>query len=148
MMLGIFYKAVVQAVILFVSKTWVMNPYIIRIIRGYHHQVVHWITSKKAQRDMDINWSYPPMAVLMTDVRIEELETYVSRHQRTLTQYISTIPIMYLSLEAECCSRGKFYKRWWEQWTMDLTGARKVAVRAVQAEEEEDGSDTRRRIGH
>ena len=39
---------------------------------------------------------------------------------------------------------GKVYRRWWEQRSLDLVGARAALVRAVEAEEEEEeyGSDT------
>ena len=38
-MCGLFYKAVVQAVLLFVLETWEVNPLIGRMLEGLHHRV-------------------------------------------------------------------------------------------------------------
>ena len=45
-MLGCFYLEIVQAVLLFISETWVMTPHIMLLMGGFQYRVVRWISSK------------------------------------------------------------------------------------------------------
>ena len=46
---------------------------------------------------------------------LEEIETYISRRQNKVMQYIVTQPIIDLFLEAERSPGSRLPKRWWEQ---------------------------------
>ena len=41
---GIFFKAVVQAVLIFSSETWIMTPFMERYLGSFQHRVVQRIT--------------------------------------------------------------------------------------------------------
>ena len=41
--LGVFFKAVVQAVLIFGSETWVLTPHMGRALGSFHHGVARWI---------------------------------------------------------------------------------------------------------
>ena len=43
---------------------------------------------------------YPPLYAAMTEVGLEEVDTYVLRRKNTIDQYISTCPILKLCLAA------------------------------------------------
>ena len=43
---GMFFKEVVQAVLLFGSEMWVMNPHTGGAIGGFQHRVAIWITGR------------------------------------------------------------------------------------------------------
>ena len=56
----------------------------------------------------------------MAEAGLQEVETYVSRRQNTLAQYITTRPIMDLFLAAKQ-RRGPMVAMWgWEQEGLDL----------------------------
>ena len=44
--LGLFFKLLVQAIILFVSEMWVVIPRIGRSLGGFQHRASHWLTVK------------------------------------------------------------------------------------------------------
>ena len=51
-------------------------------------------------RGKDGVWTYPPLEDVMVEAGLQEVDTYVSRRQNTVSQFIATRPIMDLSLEA------------------------------------------------
>ena len=49
---GTFYKALVQATLMFGSETWVLTPRIGRAFGGFHHRVARQLAGTKLPRDM------------------------------------------------------------------------------------------------
>ena len=66
-------------------------------------------------RGRDGVWVYPPLEDAMAETGLQEVDTYVSRHQNTVAQFIATSTIMYLCLAAERRLGSRVSKRWWEQ---------------------------------
>ena len=54
-----FYIVVVQAVLLYGSETWILNPHIERMIGGFHHRVVCRLAGRMPQRNLYRTWTYP-----------------------------------------------------------------------------------------
>ena len=54
--LGILFKAVVQALLLFGSETWVMTPRMGRAMGRVQHRLAIWITDSQPQRLMVGSW--------------------------------------------------------------------------------------------
>ena len=79
------------------------------------------------------------MTEVMEETGLEEAETYVTRRQNTVAQYIEIQPITDLCLEMERCRGARVYKRWREQGCLNLVGEWEAVTRAVEAEEEEEG---------
>ena len=52
----IFFKAVVQAVLVFRAKTWVMIPLMVRALGGFQHRVSRHTTGSKPQRFLGGSW--------------------------------------------------------------------------------------------
>ena len=80
-MLGIFYVAAAQAVLLYGSETWVMYPQIGKTLGRFHHQMDRILMEQQPTRRLDGTWDYPPLAEAMPEAGIQEVETYVARHQ-------------------------------------------------------------------
>ena len=99
-MLGIFYVARVQVVIIYGLYMWVMPPHIGNKIGGLHHQVVQRLMRWQPKRRLDGAWDYPPLAEAMAEAGIQEVDTYVARRQKTYTQFISARTIMDMYLVA------------------------------------------------
>ena len=57
---------------------------------------------------------------------LEEIDTYISRHQNTFAQYILTWTILDLFLESEQRSGLKVPNIWWGQEVLDLAGLREA----------------------
>ena len=70
----------------------------------------------------------------MRDTSLQEMETYVSRRQNTLSQYILTRPIVDLCMVAKRSTGTRVAMRWWEQWGVYLEWMRTAAWEADQTE--------------
>ena len=80
----------------------------------------------------------------MAEAGLQEVETYVSRRQNTVAQYIATRLIMDLCLAAKRRPGPRVAMWWWKQEGMDLEGMRTVAREAerTDGEKETDSTDT------
>ena len=65
--LGVLFKAVVQAVLLFGSETWVLTPRMGRALRSFHHRVTRRITVRPPNQWEDGIWEYPPLEIEMEE---------------------------------------------------------------------------------
>ena len=57
--LGPFFKAVVQALLLFGAEKWVMNPSMERSLSSFHHRVARRVIRRQPRRWGDGSWDYP-----------------------------------------------------------------------------------------
>ena len=135
---GMFYATVVQAILLYGLETWIMSPWIGKALGGFHHRVVWRLTGWMPQRNFDGTWTYLPLGEEMAEVGVQEVETYATHRQNTVTQFIVTRPIMDLCLAAARRPGAQVSKRWWEQEGRDLEGIREAA-RAAEAERDLGG---------
>ena len=80
----------------------------------------------------------------MVEAGLQEMETYVSRRQNTVAQYIATKPIMDLRLAAKRMPGTRVAMWWCEQEGLDLEGFWTAAHEAEQTErgEDTDGTET------
>ena len=72
-----FYKSVVQVILLFGAKLWVVSPWTGRTLGGFHHKVDRWLAKVHMMRTGEGRWMCPPLDAAMNSVRLEELEMYV-----------------------------------------------------------------------
>ena len=72
----------------------------------------------------------------MAEAGLQEVETYVSRLQNIVTQYITIRPIMDLYMAEKRRPGPRVTKRWWEQEGLDLVGMRTANWEVEQAEGE------------
>ena len=96
---GMFYKAIVQTVVLlFSSETWVVTPtLLLQQLESFHHVAVRQITGKRATLDVQTGvWKWPPLEGAMAlagGVKPISSE-YIRVRQDTIAQYVATHPIM------------------------------------------------------
>ena len=117
---GRVYVEVVQAVMLYRSDTWVMTPHIGRSLGGSHHRVDRRLMGRQPWRGWYSGWMYPPLESTMAETLLLEVETYFSRLQTTVAQFIVTRTIMYLCLVVERRTGSRLANWWYEQEGLDL----------------------------
>ena len=113
--MGIIYVTVVQAVLFYGSEMWVLIPRICRFMGIFRHRVARRLMGKLLRRGRDGGWMYPPLAEAIVEAGLPEVETYVSHQYNTVSQFISTRPIMDPCLAAKKRPGSRVAKRWWEQ---------------------------------
>ena len=129
----------VQSVLIYGSETWVPKLHKKRVVSRFHYRVAHRLTVKNPRKGWDGGWVYPPLEDDMAEAGFQEVETYISRRQNIIAQYIPTRNIMDLCL----AKKRRPGPRWWEQEGLDLEGMQKAAREAEHPEgkEETDGTE-------
>ena len=110
---GMFFKVVVQAVLVLGLETWVLTPCMERSLVSFQHRFARRITGRHLRRRRGGVWEYPPLASAMEETRFEEIRVYIQKRQNTFVQYISTQPIMDLCDQSIRRLGGWFSWRCW-----------------------------------
>ena len=98
---GTFYKAAVQEILLLYEETWVIPPRIGKTIGGFRHRVARHLVGMRPSWYTMGRLFYPPLGAVMTEVGLEEVETYILCLQNTVAQYNLTSLVLYLCLVEE-----------------------------------------------
>jgi hypothetical protein len=68
----VFYKAMVQAILLYRCEMWVLTLTMLKALTGFHHQVACQITGKVSwYLPQEGWWFYPPIEEALSDARLE-----------------------------------------------------------------------------
>ena len=87
---GNFFKAVVQQVLLFGAKTWVVLPRMERALRSFIHGAARQITGRQPRRGWDGKWFYPSLVGDMKEAGFTAVRRSIKIRQNMVTQYIAT----------------------------------------------------------
>ena len=113
---GMFYKAVVQSVLLFGSETWVLSQPMLKALEGFHRRVAWRIAGKQPYLDRRMGeWVYPPIDKVLEEVGMYSIDHYVKKRQNTVADYVATRPIFDLCQESEWSTGSHSSRRWWDQ---------------------------------
>ncbi len=75
---GTFYRSIVQIVLLYGSKSWVLSPGLLARLEGFHvHAAWRMAQVHKPQRGADRVWTYPPSANVLEEVGLHTMEEYI-----------------------------------------------------------------------
>ena len=77
--MGRFYVAVVQAVIIFESETWVLTPRLEKAFEGFHHWGVWRMAGMVPKCQRDGTWVYTPIGAVLEMVGLEYIGVYIYR---------------------------------------------------------------------
>jgi len=90
---AMFYKAVVQSVLLFGCETWVESNAIMRSLKGFHHYVARKLSGcqirKRAEGD---GWIYPAIGPALEVTGLAPIATYYSRRREYLLTWVRNRP--------------------------------------------------------
>jgi hypothetical protein len=132
---GMFYKAVVQAVLLFGSETWVLTPSAMKVLAGFHIRSAYRMARvNKPRKDPRTGvWTYPSTALVLEEVCLHTIEHYVQVRRQHIAAYIVDQPIFKLCT-GEGRRRGTSPRTFWWEQPMDLELARGAAAPGVADE--------------
>ena len=82
--LGQIYLEAVQSAVLYWSDTWVLTPCMNSFLVGLYHRVARRLTGRQPRKGRYRGCIYPPLEDAMAEVGLQEVETYVSRLQKTV----------------------------------------------------------------
>ena len=91
--MGYFYKAVVQAVLLYGSETWILTEGLKRQFQSFHSRVARFLTGKHIRPREDGSWHCPPTAGVLEEAGLETVEEYILRRRQTVRGFVRHRPM-------------------------------------------------------
>jgi hypothetical protein len=128
---GMFYKATVQAILLFGSETWSLSPTSVKRLEGFHIRAAWRMSGMRPERKANGSWSYPHSKDVLEATGLQTIAHYMDVCRQTVANFIVNRPIW------ELCA-GTVRKRgspirpfWWDQ-PMDLDLAKERGMLLAQ----------------
>ncbi len=135
---GVFYKATIQAVLLFGSETWNLAPSGMVCLEGFHLRAAWRILGIPPWKRPDGTWEYSNLEKVLRDVGLQCISHYIGMRRQHIANFIVQWSIFLLCLE-EVRKRGSApCQFWWEQ-PMDLDAAGLLAMAADESGLSDDG---------
>ena len=90
---AMFYRAVVQTVLLFGAETWVLSEATLRNLEGLHIGFLRQITGKKAVQKEDRTWQKVAAEKALEKAGSQSRGIYIDRRQETVAEWVALRPI-------------------------------------------------------
>ena len=99
---GLFYKATVQAVLLFWGESWSLLPASMRILEGFNIRAARRITVivMLPEKHPDDFWLYPDSTEVLEAACLHTIREYIEMRRNRILKFISQHPIYTLCTEA------------------------------------------------
>ncbi len=133
---GVFYKATVQAVLLFENETWKLSPSSLKSLEGFHIWAAHCMASKMPTRNPDGTWTYPSLRDLFKAVGLRTIGHYIGVCWETIACFIVDRPLFALCWDDERKRGSMHCTFWWEQ-PLSIDG-----VESLLRDKDDEGDDT------
>jgi hypothetical protein len=112
---GVFYKATVQAVLLFGSEMWKLSPVNLKSLKGFHIRAARLMAGMQPARNPDGTWTYPSSKEVLKTVGLKTIGEYINVCRETIARFIVDGPIFALCWDGGR-RRGLVARTfWWEQ---------------------------------
>jgi hypothetical protein len=111
-----FYKAIVQSVLLYGSKTWVLSTAALARLKGFHLRAAYRMAMEHVPwRGPQQQWVYPPSDKVLEECGMHTIEHYIDVQRETIAKYM-----VGRSIHAECQGTDPrhasvSWQWWWEQ---------------------------------
>jgi hypothetical protein len=116
---GVFYKAIVQLILLFRSKTWMFSPVSLKSLEGFHIRASWRMAGKRPMKLTDGTWTYPNLAAVLDKVGLKTIAHYISVRRQHVASYIVNKPIFQSCVDGVRRRGSSVCQFWWAQ-PMDL----------------------------
>ncbi len=115
-----FYLAIVQAILLYGSKTWVFFPHAMAQLEGFHIRAAWCMAQKhKPWQGSRKEWVYPKPEDVLRECGMKSIVEYIQICRQTIAVYVATRPILQECRQGEQ-QRGAVPHQWWWEQPMDL----------------------------
>ena len=121
----IFYRAVIQAVLLFGAESWALQDVIIRTVNSTHVGFLNRIMGKRSIRKYHGSWDTPASEEMLWAVGIYMADTYIGRRQSKVENWVSLQPLFGICMQETIYEGvGRNILLWWRHTaTSEAIGA-------------------------
>ena len=81
-----FCQAVLAAVLLYGSESWVLSPFALKILEGFHMDTARQMTDMHLQHQTVGPWIYPKSADVLKAACLRPVATYICRHRHNIAK--------------------------------------------------------------
>jgi hypothetical protein len=118
-----FYKAIVQSVLLYGSKTWNLTITALARLEGFHIRAAYRMAEKhKPKKGPHHKWVYPRSSGILQECGMATILHYIDIRRATIFRYIVDWPI-YKACRAGERRRGSPPRQWWREQKMSQDNA-------------------------
>jgi hypothetical protein len=115
-----FYQAIVQAILLYGSESWVISTTAMARLEGFHiHCAYRMAKEHKPKRGPGGVWIYPRSVDVLKECGMKTMGEYILIRRQTIAVYVASGPILDECKRGEQ-KRGAIPHRWWWEQPMDL----------------------------
>jgi hypothetical protein len=98
-----FYKAVVQAILLYGSETWNLTKSALARLEGFHVRAAYKMAREhRPKKGANREWVYPKTADVLKECGMVTIAAYSQSRRQTIAMYMATRPVF------EACMKGKW----------------------------------------
>jgi hypothetical protein len=113
---AMFYKAVVQSVLLYGSETWVLSPKMLSKLEGFHKQIACRLTGRTpVYHHREDEWQYLPLGNALEEAGLFQIDEYITRHRNKIAEFVATRPLYAICRELNSMGLGDNRQFWWDQ---------------------------------
>jgi hypothetical protein len=114
------YKAIVQSVLLYGSKKWVLSTASLARLEGFHLRAAYRMSKKHVpRRGPRQQWVYPPSDMVLEECGMHTIEHYIGVQRETIAKYVIDRSIL-VECQGAHQRRGSMPRRWWWEQKMCL----------------------------
>jgi hypothetical protein len=112
---AMFYKAAVQAVLLYSCKTWSITSDMLAVLESFHHHVVRQLNHRHAYYLCHADlWVWPSITEALEEAGMFTIREYISRRHEYILPYSETHPLL---ISCHQAGRGSYPNQhfWWDE---------------------------------
>ncbi len=118
-----FYKAVMQSVFFYDSKTWNLMATALARLEGFHICAAYWMAEKyKPKKGPHHEWVYPRSSKALQECGMATILNYINVRRAMIFRYVVDQPI-YKACKGGKQRRGSPPQQWWWEQKMSLNNA-------------------------
>ncbi len=110
-----FYKATVQAVLLYGIETWSLSPSSMKCLERFQICAAWQMSGKQPGQNGDGSWIYPRSEDMLKAVGLKSIANYVDVRRQTVANFIVNQPIHELCVGAVRKRGSPLQPFWWDQ---------------------------------
>ena len=111
--MGYFYKAIVQAILLYGSESWTISQTMLKRLRRFHSRVARYICRRHIRQLENGTWEYPPTEEVLEGAGLFTIDDYISKRRETVGRFIRGRPIYYRCLRSRTRDTNINRIVWW-----------------------------------
>jgi hypothetical protein len=108
-----FYMAIVQAVLLFGSETWVLTKEMEKRLDAFHHRCARHLTHRHIQQNADGTWDCPRTKEVLEEAGLRTISEMIEKRKQNLMEFVATREIYRQCTESSPLASDVNHKLWW-----------------------------------